>query len=193
MIYIYIMYYIIFPLIIYYKLLHCKGEFCMKSMIKKTFRMLCLCLLISSLAFTPVFAAESTTISTETDTESSPKLVFISPEEMEQLIADYEAGIEPYNWFDDYVAVTVSNEGSYCKVVFMNVGFIFDRCDVDGTITLYDMSGRVVANTTVAEHKLVYGVARVLKIYPAGGKYATGSYSLRVSDGDAGTLYTGTF
>lgn len=94
----------------------------MKSMIKKTFRMLCLCLLVSSLTFTPVLAAENTTILTEADTESSPKLVFISPEEMDQLIASYEASIEPCNWFDDYVAVTVSNEGSYCKVVFMNVG-----------------------------------------------------------------------
>lgn len=53
-------------------------------------------------------------------------LVFISPEEMEQLIANYVAG------------------------------FSLDRCDVDGTITLYDMSSRVVANTPVAEHKLVY-------------------------------------
>lgn len=57
-------------------------------------------------------------------------LVFISPEEMEQLIANYEAG------------------------------FSFDRCDLDGTITLYDMGSRVVANTPVADHKLVYGVAR---------------------------------
>lgn len=43
------------------------------------------------------------------------------------------------------------------------------------------------------EHKLVYGVARVLDIAPAGEQYATGSYSLRLSDGDVGTLYGGTF
>lgn len=165
----------------------------MKSMIKKTFMLLCLCFFSSSLTFATVFAAESTANSAETGTESPFKLIFISPEEMEQLIAGYEAGIELHNWFNDYVVVTVSNEGSYCKVVFMNVGFPFDRCDIDGTITLYDMNGRVVANTTVNEHKLVYGVARVLKIYPTGGKYSTGNYSLRLSDGDIGTLYTGTF
>lgn len=124
------------------------------------------------------------------------RLKYVTPEQMEQLISQFKDGAAANptrNWFTDYVAVTFTREGSYCKVVFLNCGFPFDRCDVDGTITLYDMRGNASVCQTVAEHKLVYGVARVLKIYPQGGYFATGAYSLRVSDGDVGTLYTGVF
>lgn len=167
----------------------------MKKKVCNFVKMLSLCLLICSMFTSTVMAADPpVSMENNESAETDMQLCFITPEEMEQLIACREAEIDAYNWFPDSVLVSVSRESNgHCKVVFMNNGFPFDRCDIDGTITLYNMSGLVVANRAVAEHKLVYGVARVLDIAPAGGQYATGSYSLRLSDGDVGTLYVGAF
>lgn len=169
----------------------------MKKITYKFLKVLSLCLLVCSTLTSTVIAAEPVTvISVEYDenTESSMQLCFISMEEMEQLIAYREAGIDTYNWFPDSVLVSIERQSDgHCKVVFMNNGFPFDRCDIDGAITLYNANMLTVAIKKVEEHKLVYGVARVLDIYPTGKQYATGSYSLRLSDGDVGTLYTGTF
>ena len=150
---------------------------------------------VSSLATEPTVHEVETTLPTinVVGNESKMKIVVVTPAEMDALIANHEAGIDTYNYFDDHVLLTITDEGSYCKVVLLNNGFPFDRCDVTGKVLLYDINMRVVGNATVAERKLVYGVARVIKIYPIGGKFETGSYSLTVSDGDAGTLYTGTF
>ena len=167
----------------------------MKKLTCKFLKVLSLCLLVCSMFLSTVMAAETDVKMYSAESkESGMQLCFISPEDMEQLTACREIGIDTYNWFPDSVLVTIERQSDgHCKVVFMNNGFPFDRCDVDGTITLYNMNMGVVANQKVREHKLVYGVARVLDIYPMGGQYATGSYSLRLSDGDAGTLYTGTF
>lgn len=75
----------------------------------------------------------------------------------------------------------------------MNVGFPFDRVDVDGVVWLYDMSGIERGRRFIDEPKLVYNVARPVEIHPIGGHYATGSFELRLSDGDDGTVYRGTF
>ena len=177
----------------------------MKKMIVKSRVMIAICLSVICclLHSYPVQASElmdTDIIENSLDSESSEiRLQYVTPEQMEQLISQCNRNKNSYytnsanNWFSDYVVFTITRESNYCKVVFLNCGFPFDRCDVDGTITLYNMSSLVVANRTVAEHKLVYGVARVLKIYPTGGNYATGAYSLRLSDGDVGTVYSGVF
>lgn len=178
---------------------------------KRLFAGLLAAMMVVSMMTTTVFAAEPETIYTEKNTEELTvtvdsievtgeeiKLQFISPEEMDQLISDFEAGIITQNWFPDVVNATYTRETKadgteYCRVVFMNTGFIFDRVDVDGVIWLYDMSGTVVGRKFIDEPKLIYSVARVVEIHPIGGHYATGSYELRLSDGDAGTVYRGTF
>lgn len=121
-------------------------------------------------------------------------IIFITPKEMEQIIASQKAGIETCNWFPDSVLITVTKEADgHCRFVFLNNGFPFDRCDIDGMIYLYDANMRVVGRQLVAEHKLVCGWPRIVDIYPLGNNFTSGSYSLRLSDGDAGTLYEGTF
>lgn len=169
----------------------------MRKTMNKVFKALTLALFVCSLFSTNVFAAEVTQQSNiqSENNNTEAQLQFIAPEQMEQIISEQPSDIAmASNWFPDVVLVTVKRQSDgHCRVVFMNNGFPFDRCDIDGVITLYDMSGNVVANRTVAEHKLVYGVARVLDIYPVGGKYATGSYSLVLSDGGTGTPYTGGF
>ncbi|MDR2044817.1 MAG: hypothetical protein LBQ15_10750 [Clostridium sp.] len=164
----------------------------MKMLRKKIVKALSFCFLICSMTATPVMAAEPS--GNAAGNETGMELYFITPEQMEQLIVCREAGIAAYNWFPDSVLVTISKEADgHCKVVFMNNGFPFDRCDVTGTICLSDMSMRIVANRVVEEYKLVYGWARVIDIYSVGGQYATGSYSLTLSDGDTGTMYVGVF
>lgn len=178
---------------------------------KRLFPGLLASMMMVSMMATTVFAVKSETTNTEKKTEEHTvvvdsievsggeiKLEIISPEEMEQLISDFEAGIITQNLFEDKVNVSFSRETKadgteYCKVVIMNTGFIFDRVDLDGKIYLHNMSGIVMGKADIKEEKLVFGVARIVEIYPLGGHYATGSYELRVSDGDAGTVYKGTF
>ena len=129
----------------------------------------------------------------ENQTELTIRIV--TPEEMDSIIADIQNGIVPLNWFADVVAISgkrvqKSDGTEYFSITLLNTGFIFDRVDVDGNIKLYDL-GRLVVNKAIDEPKLVYGFSRVINIYPLGGHYTTGTYSLRISDGDAGTTYTG--
>lgn len=131
------------------------------------------------------------------------KLEFVSPEEMDRILAEMEndlanmeAGISPQNWFTDVVYVSAKRvqkgDGTeFCRVAIANRGFIFDRVDVDGEIWLYDMNSRVVGHRNVDEPKISVLHHREFEIYPIGGHYATGAYRLRLSDGDAGTVYSG--
>ena len=182
---------------------------------KRLFAGLLAAMMVVSMMGTTAFAVEPKMINTERNTEEcieeltvtvdsievtgeGIKLEFISLEEMEQLISDSEAGISTQNWFPDVVKVTFTRlkkaDGTeYCRVVLLNVGFPFDRVDVDGVVWLYDMSGIERGRRFIDEPKLVYNVARPVEIHPIGGHYATGSFELRLSDGDDGTVYRGTF
>lgn len=157
---------------------------------------LAMMMLISMFATTALAAdvpAQSDNGVVENQTELTMRIV--TPEEMDSIIAGIQNGTIPLNWFDDIVAVSgkrvqKSDGTEYFSLTLLNTGFVFDRVDVDGNIKLYD-SGRLVANKAIDEPKLVFGFSRVIDIYPLGGHYTTGTYSLRVSDGDAGTTYTG--
>lgn len=123
-------------------------------------------------------------------------LRFISPEEMEQRIANIEAGVSEINAVTDIVLVSgkrvvQSNGNEYLSLTFLNAGFILDRIDVNGTVWLYDMNSTIVAKKSFDENDLIFGISRVVNIYPLGGRFSTGSYTLRVSDGDIGQRYTG--
>lgn len=152
-------------------------------------------MMVSVFGTTALAASDTSGNYSEVQQELTMRVV--SQDEMDGIIANIQAGIMPLNWFDDIVLVsgkrvTKSDGTEYFSLTLLNSGFVFDRVDVDGNIVLYDMNLRVVANKTIDEPKLVYGFSRVIDIYPLGGHYATGNYTLRVSDGDAGTTYTGT-
>lgn len=162
---------------------------------KRIFSMVLAVLMFVTMTSTPAFAASDPQTTLDTETKLTMKV--ISQEEMDSIIANIEAGVMPLNWFDDYVLVsgkrvTKADGTEFFRLTLMNSGFILDRVDVDGSIVLYDMGLRIVANKTIDERKLVYGFHRTIDIYPLGGHYATGNYVLRLSDGDAGTVYTGT-
>lgn len=148
-------------------------------------------------AFGTTALAASDTSSNYSEVQQELTMRVVSQDEMDSIIANIQAGMMPLNWFDDIVLVSgkrvAKADGTeYFSLTLLNSGFVFDRVDVDGNIVLYDMNLRVVANKTIDEDKLVYGFSRKIDIYPLGGHYATGNYTLRVSDGDAGTTYTGT-
>lgn len=134
----------------------------------------------------PVFAEERINSKINTDEKSyNVELKYISPEEMEQLIAQSEMGIATCsNWFSDVVYFTLSrNSDGSAHAVFMKDGFLFDRCDLFGSIELYDSKGKCVARHFVIEKKLIKGVARVHDIHPTGKAFSYAKYVLTVSDG----------
>lgn len=155
-------------------------------------------MMLVSIFGTTAFAVEIPDQSDNEIAENQTELTMriVTPEEMDSIIAGIQNGTVPLNWFDDIVAVSAkrvqkSDGTEYFSLTLVNVGFIFDRVDVDGNIQLYNSSGLLVANKAIDEKKIVYGISRVIDIYPFQGHYTTGTYSLRVSDGDAGTTYTG--
>lgn len=162
-------------------------------------------LLVVTILLCVFFPATITTYAKEDNEDISAEIIDeerpiilkqISQEEMDRIIsADPQGNLRKRdNWFEDNVLFSIVRENDgCCKVTFLNDGFIFDRCDVDGFVTLYDSSGKVVGNKMIAEHKLVFHVARVVRIYPIGGSFSSGAYSFLLSDGGQGNLYTGTF
>ncbi len=164
---------------------------------KKVCSLLLAMMMLVSIFGTTALASEVSDQNFNESVENQTKLTLriVTPEEMDSIIAGIQNGTVPLNLFSDIVAlsgkkVTKPNGTEYFSLTLVNTGFMLDRVDVDGNIKLYDL-GRLVGNKTFDEPKLVFGFSRVIEVHPIGGHYTTGTYRIRVSDGDVGTTYTG--